>query len=112
MLSRVCGAGLTIFALAGPAIADPDVQTVLAGAHLEAFKTYVSAEHEGMSWYQTVLASRTGVKLYCAPEQTALQSNQLIDIVRRYVAQNPSYESSPFGMVLMIALQEAFPCRK
>ena len=45
----------------------------------------------------------------CAPETSTRL--QLIHIYRRYIAEHPERENSDFQLVLMDALQKAFPCK-
>jgi hypothetical protein len=50
--------------------------------------------------------------MYCAPENTKLTGEQLIDILRRWVEVNrtkaPDIDTAPAA--LLYALEEAFPC--
>lgn len=52
--------------------------------------------------------------LYCAPDTIKFTGDQLIDILRRWVAahraQTPRIDTAPPSTALLYALEDAFPC--
>lgn len=47
---------------------------------------------------------------YCEPEKLAIMPEQAISILRHKIADQPNMADKPFGLVLLFALQEVFPC--
>jgi hypothetical protein len=74
-------------------------------------KDYLFGIIEGLSWANVRLSFEQKPKLFCEPDKIALTSEQAIDILRRYVDGHPRAASSSFGMVMMDALTDAFPCK-
>lgn len=108
---KLLGAGLTVvIALATAAQADPDAQTVLSGAKRDLFKLYVDAVYQGINWSLKTQMDTTNSRLYCPPEKAVLQYNQIIQTVQRYLASHSDSKSFPFGKVLVLSLQDSFPC--
>jgi hypothetical protein len=67
---------------------------------------------DGLAWANMALAQyRKEQPLYCVPTNLALTGGQLIDIVRRDVAETPSDGEYPVGLVLLEALKKVFPCQ-
>lgn len=50
-------------------------------------------------------------KIYCQPENLALQLDQEIDIYMRYLESNSKDMDVPVGIVVMKALVATFPCK-
>jgi hypothetical protein len=54
-------------------------------------------------------------KLYCAPEGVKFTGDQLIAILGKWVDANrgkaPRLDAAPPAMALLLALEDAFPCR-
>jgi hypothetical protein len=59
---------------------------------------------------------RKHTPLYCPPEKVNFTSEQLIDILRRWVeakrVQAPGIGTAPPSYALLYALEDAFPCAK
>ena len=83
-----------------------------------AIETALSQTENGMSWANAILISgRNEVPLYCSPKQIALTGSQIIDILKREAAGNPTlgqitFKEAPFGMGIIWALADVFPCPK
>jgi hypothetical protein len=77
-------------------------------------KTLVAGIADGISALNDELNDNGKPMLYCAPENTKLTGEQLIDILRRWVEANrtkaPDIETAPTAAALLYALEEAFPC--
>ena len=64
----------------------------------------------GLSWANAGLNSEHKPLLFCVPEKVALTSEQELDILKRYVHENPASADMSLGGVLLSALIDAFPC--
>jgi hypothetical protein len=77
-------------------------------------KTLVAGIEDGFSAVNDELYDNGKPMLYCVPETTKLTSDQLIDILRRWVEANrskaPDIDAAPPAAALLYALEEAFPC--
>jgi len=102
----------------GVAHAESDVNKFLRGydagtlAERHRMSDYLSSIELGMSWVNVLLAEdRKERPLYCPPNTLALTGEQLVDILRKELEGSPEEGSRPLGLVLMTALQKAFPCQ-
>jgi hypothetical protein len=97
-----------------PAAAELTAKTVLE--RLErgdpASKFFMMGTGNGLSWANAQLYTIHKPQLFCVPEKLALTSEQEVDILRRYVEENPASADTPVGGVLLAALIDAFPCPK
>jgi hypothetical protein len=77
-------------------------------------ETLIAANAAGLSAANASLASADKPMLYCAPERISLTGEQLIDILRRYVetkrARVPMIDTMHPAVILLFALEDAFPC--
>ena len=109
----ICGLCL----LSTAAHAEVDTATILR--HYDeadlATKKYIAEKiadiENGMSWANADLLSRKQSPLYCPPQTMVLTGEQLIDILRREIKDEP-WESTrlSFPAVLITALEKVFPC--
>ena len=95
-----CGAiGSAMIALSAPAYAEADAKDFLAEIdkgselHLQILNAYAN----GISWANTVLASKDRTKLYCPPSKLAITPEQNAAILRDYIRDEPSVASAPAG---------------
>ena len=69
---------------------------------------------EGFDTINDQLKASQHPALYCSPDK--LNGDQLIDILRKWVkanrAKSPRIDKASPGVVLLYALQDAFPCSK
>jgi hypothetical protein len=84
------------------------------GAPALAARYHINGIEDGLSWANVASGIRIGVKLYCPPSDLALTDDQIIDILRRFVRTNTSInvEQDRVGSILLIALQQLFPCQQ
>jgi hypothetical protein len=77
-------------------------------------KTLIAGIEDGFSAVNDELNDNGKPMLYCVPETTKLTSDQLIDILRRWVEANraraPVIDAAPPAAAFLYALEEAFPC--
>ncbi|CCE06458.1 hypothetical protein BRAS3843_1730027 [Bradyrhizobium sp. STM 3843] len=74
------------------------------------YEKMLGANENGMSWANAAIEVEGGVKLYCMPDSLALAPQQNVQILRQYVTDHPEHAKRPFGLVLLSALRETFPC--
>jgi hypothetical protein len=67
---------------------------------------------QGFEWANSFLHTANRPEIFCEPEKLALTVNQEVDILNRYIEENPTYSNYPVGAVLLQALRDAFPCSK
>jgi hypothetical protein len=93
--------------------AEPLTKDVLADirANNAVSKLYLRGLSDGFAWANISSAHDGNPKLFCQPETIALTIEQLIDIFKRFSKENPNFDNSSAGMVLLFALKEAFPCK-
>jgi hypothetical protein len=100
----------------GSAHAETDAADLLRryNAGNEVVRTIVLASlsgiENGFGWANAQLNNKKQAPLYCPPGKLALADEQLLDTLRRYTAEHPTMEQKPYGMVLLFALQDVFPC--
>jgi hypothetical protein len=71
----------------------------------------LGATENGMSWANSAAMHDHGFYIYCPPDNLALADDQNIDIMRRHLIAHPEFGKLPFGLVLLTALKETFPCK-
>jgi hypothetical protein len=66
----------------------------------------LGAMEDGMGWYKV----GSKIKLYCLPDKLALTGNQIFNILRRQIAAAPNLGTMPYGLAVLLALEQTFPC--
>ena len=82
----------------------------------EIFKTYILGVGVGVEWANTVVSNRGQSPLYCAPGKLAITTENFLQILQDYIEKNPEIikplgPDLPIGLLLLKALQDAFPCK-
>lgn len=107
---------LVIATVVTPARAEPSARDVISEFKAKVADTdiYVAGVEQGLSWYGTAISSQKRKELYCEPERLALTPDQDINIVSSYLQRRKdrSAYDAPFGMILLDALEDAFPCKE
>lgn len=49
-------------------------------------------------------------QLYCQPAKIAFTGDQLLEIARRFIHDQPAYAAAPVHLALAAAMIDAFPC--
>jgi hypothetical protein len=70
--------------------------------------TYLAS---GIFWSNAHAHVQWGRGIYCAPENLALQNDQLRDMLKRVIAAKPYLGEMYAGSVLLDALAYTFPCK-
>lgn len=82
-----------------------------------AWYLYVKGVAEGFLWYGAVTTEDSERKygdsysVYCPPPKLALTPENFVDIGEDYLAKNPEAFDDHFGLRMIMALREVFPCR-
>jgi hypothetical protein len=78
---------------------------------------YINGVGQGISWANSYLHSTNRQRLYCAPENLALNADNYEDMLDRHIAKlaktvtQEKLDGSFIGLVLLRALIETFPCK-
>ena len=65
-----------------------------------------SAFASGMSWAATI----DDHPVYCPPPAAPLNGGQIMSVLERFVADNPTSAEKTYGFALSASLTRAFPC--
>ena len=67
--------------------------------------------HIGLGWMNSYLQSANPeAQVFCQPAGTTLTGPQAMDALRRFVGAHSEAASEPYGMVLLFALKDMWPC--
>ena len=93
---------------------DSYIKNTRAGGNAAvAARYYLIGIEEGFEWSNVYIENNNTKKvfLYCQPRNLTLTDDQTIDIFNRFINENISkYLNKPVGIVLLTALENAFPC--
>ena len=65
----------------------------------------------GFTWANAFLTTvRKEQPMFCPPPPLVLTASQLLDVLRRSTAQNPTLTGQPWEFVLLASLVNKFPC--
>lgn len=74
------------------------------------YLTSVRGLQDGFVWANAHLEAGGKDPLYCQPRGLRLTSEQVINLVRTGVTDNPMLGRMPLGAVMLSVLQRSFPC--
>jgi Rap1a immunity proteins len=101
---------------ASPAEAEMDAQTFLQNydrgslQDRQLYERILGSAENGISWANAAVGKEHGFHLYCPPD-IALADQQDVVIIRQYLSKHPDHRTYPYGLVLLVALEETFPCK-
>src|ERR1700730_12946920 len=73
----------------------------------------LTAVEDGMGWANIVLNKRKDTPpLYCVPDGFGLTGEQILEMLRKEVKENPSSAEESYGLVILQTLEKVFPCNK
>ncbi len=75
----------------------------------DALEEQVANIFDGMDWVNHRLRQE---KQYCQPNRLALTGPQILDMVRREVAEDPKLGDEPIGLAILVSVTRIFPCPK
>jgi hypothetical protein len=66
----------------------------------------------GIWWGNSVLLYRKQPPLFCPPDNVApLPGPQVIEMLRQKVNENPKLGAMPYGLAIMVTIQNTYPCK-
>jgi hypothetical protein len=71
----------------------------------------VHAMEGGMGWANLQAKQKGQAPFFCAPYVFHPSAEQLIDLIRHVVKNNPDAGKEPWELVLLLALEETYPCQ-
>ena len=75
--------------------------------------TILTAVEDGMGWANAELKKRKDAPpLYCVPDGFGLTGEQILEMLRKEVKENPSSAEESYGSVMLETLEKVFPCNK
>jgi hypothetical protein len=101
--------------LNSPASAMPNTKEILERLASESDKKYVSESYligvfEGFQWSNGALQNRGEKPLFCQPAKLALNFEQKIDILKKYLIVDSRMLDAPAGLAFLYAMRYTFPC--
>lgn len=75
------------------------------------FQEWIGGMQLGLLWANVMLKSRGQPLLYCQPGHLTITDSQMLDMMRRAMKDNPKWGEFPVGMMVLVTLQQTFPCR-
>src|SRR4029077_13354465 len=73
----------------------------------------LTAVEDGMGWVNAELKKRKDAPpLYCVPDGFGLTGEQILEMLRKEVKENPSSAEESYGLVMLETLEKVFPCNK
>jgi len=80
----------------------------------EFFKVYLSGLSDGYEWANAHLAKERLPRLFCAPDNLALNTINYSQILSNYLSKPESTSrfkpTDPIGPIVLMALRDALPC--
>lgn len=73
-------------------------------------RAFLRGSEEAYGFANAHLAEDARPRLYCAPENTALSTDDLQALVLGYTIRNEYSKDFPVSLILLAAMQEAYPC--
>jgi hypothetical protein len=93
-------------------LAQYDAAERLSSTERSIWESHVLDTENGFSWANSMMhVERHITPLYCKPGTVEFTSEQLVDMLRRYLGDNNDLGSKPMALVLMMALQKNYPCK-
>jgi hypothetical protein len=89
-----------------------DTLAALKGPNADIPTIYVNGVLNGIGQANAMIIISGGRPLYCQPDNLALTSGQAANIMQNFVLKNPRTGADPFSVVMILALEDVFPCAK
>jgi hypothetical protein len=71
----------------------------------------ISETENDLTWANSYLRTvRKEEPIFCHPKTLVLTGSQVIDMLRREVAENPNTGNTPFGYAILMTNIKVFPC--
>ena len=117
--SRLCVAFVCALGIARPSFGEgPDLASVLrdaagsGGQPSPSWEGYLGGFRDGLIWQSAYLEQVEGytTRVFCFPKDRGMTNAELISAGQNYLAKYPSRGMQPFGVGMLFALREAYPC--
>jgi hypothetical protein len=90
-----------------------DMYDTGSNADKQSIVTILTAVEDGMGWANVELKKRKDTPpLYCVPDGFGLTGEQILEMLRKEVKENPSSAEESYGLVMLLTFKKAFPCNK
>jgi hypothetical protein len=84
-----------------------------SSADKQSIVTILTAVEDGMGWANIELKKRKDTPpLYCVPDGFGLTGEQILEMLRKEIKENPSFAEESYGFVMLLTFKKAFPCNK
>ena len=108
---------LSLSTLAAPALASKTVKDYVTQKNENTKfldKIYLTGIENGLQTYQEMIKARgTNAMDFCVPNNLALTTDQIDDILRRWAKRQPKgIDDMLLGVAEFLALADAFPCSR
>jgi hypothetical protein len=107
--------------IGGPASAEPSLSEVLkdydkpdlSAAQRMMIVSNLASMETALGWANTALRAQRMRRraLYCLPDNLNIQPQELIDMLRDALWDEPRLGDRPIGVAMLATLQRAFPCK-
>jgi hypothetical protein len=72
----------------------------------------LASMQQGMALINLEVGHRKEARFYCAPPKLAVTGEQILNMLRRQVKEDPHLAKYPVSIVMLETLEKAFPCNK
>ena len=73
---------------------------------------YLQGLRQGLEWANALNNTTHQRPLYCSPPKIALTLDQYVSVTKDYLRKRPELNEQPVGLTMLLAAEEAFPCRE
>jgi len=108
---------IVMLVLSAGAYAEPgaaDIISVYNGKDAQArdkIALYVSGMAHGFGWINGEAKQNGQSPTFCQPGKLGLSSDIVIQLMSDYLKTHPQLKDQPFGLVAVLTLVDAFPCK-
>ena len=99
------------------AVAEYDVKSALQALDLadsnnrKVWEFVFGNTYNGMRWANSALLARKQERLFCEPNNVALDGPEVTEMLRRQLNADPKFGEIPYGFGILVVLQIRFPCK-
>lgn len=73
-------------------------------------EAHINGVGQGMGWSNAVVESRLKEKLFCPPQNIALNAENYLSIIDKEIESGRWKDQDPVELVLFMGLEKTFPC--
>jgi hypothetical protein len=79
-----------------------------SSADKQSIVTILTAVEDGMGWANIELKKRKDTPpLYCVPDGFGLTGEQILEMLRKEIKENPSFAEESYGLVMLLTFKKA-----